>query len=640
MSVFRAPLVASFASTVLFACSGTDTQKPTGSQPIVASADYGLLYVANVDNRSVSRVNVQSGEVTPLEVGLEPTRIARAGDRLFVTLRGERAVAVLLDDGSFREVNRIAVGAEPIGVVASLAQDRVFVASSLSGRIDEIDATSLALLRSFEVGDEPRWLAIHPSGTSLYVASAFRGTLTRIDLETGATTPITVPEQMTADFRDGRTSPMSLRLTGDPAVDPSGEKLAVPAIYVDNNAVVQDGSDVSVPTGGGYDAGRFNPVVVLVPLDGAGVPSGDPIEVVRVAGFDQSGPVVGYPSAVGFAAEGATVLATIEGASSVLAFHSEPDPDPSGILDVFFGKAQADVAFPGGPNFAFRTTLTIRTDAGPRGVSLVSAERAYVYGFLDRAIATIDLSAVEKALDGNSSDEAVPLIAGGNALPTAGRIEVAPLALPADVDLGRRLFYAVGDGRMASSGSGVSCATCHFDGRDDGLVWTFTRGARMTPSLAGKVSSTAPVGWQGQQPSVAADARATSQGLMGGVFMSDSDARAIEIYIDSTRDADLPRSKDDPAAIRGRQIFERADVGCVSCHSGERFSDGLNHTVRGVEMKTRPLKNLVTTAPYSHDGSLPTIESAVLRARDGLEGDTSTLSDSELQDLVAFLETI
>src|SRR5574339_281032 len=77
-----------------------DARHQTGSQAMVASSDYDALYVANVDHGTVSRVDPEAGRYDTFEVGLEPTRIARAGNRVFVTLRGERAVAVLNENGS------------------------------------------------------------------------------------------------------------------------------------------------------------------------------------------------------------------------------------------------------------------------------------------------------------------------------------------------------------------------------------------------------------------------------------------------------------------------------------------------------------------------------------------------------------
>ena len=115
--VLRLALVAAAGS--LTACSGSlnDARYPTGSSSVVASSSYEALYVANPDQGTISRVDVATNTVTEVEVGLEPVRLARAGDLVFATLRGERAVAVLSErDGELALQQRIELGAEPYGI--------------------------------------------------------------------------------------------------------------------------------------------------------------------------------------------------------------------------------------------------------------------------------------------------------------------------------------------------------------------------------------------------------------------------------------------------------------------------------------------------------------------------------------------
>src|SRR5687767_13271640 len=156
------------------ACGGSeleDARHPTGSQSITTSSDYSALYVANTQEGSITRLPIDGSPVNiPLDG--EPTRIARAGNKVFVSLRAARQVAVLEDDGStLREIARIRVGHEPFGVVANELGTRVYVASSLSNTVQEIDAATFAVIREFQVANEPRWLALHPDG-ALYVGAA------------------------------------------------------------------------------------------------------------------------------------------------------------------------------------------------------------------------------------------------------------------------------------------------------------------------------------------------------------------------------------------------------------------------------------------------------------------------------------
>jgi cytochrome c peroxidase len=121
-----------------------------------------------------------------------------------------------------------------------------------------------------------------------------------------------------------------------------------------------------------------------------------------------------------------------------------------------------------------------------------------------------------------------------------------------------------------------------------------------------------------------------------------------------------------PAETRGFQLFT-GKGGCVLCHSGWRFTDDRFHDIglRGAQdpgrgavpggtpglraFKTPSLRELVRTAPYMHDGSLPTLSAVFAHyagrfvARPELAptmNRTLRLSPLERADLVAFLRTL
>jgi hypothetical protein len=652
-------------------CSGgalDDGRHPTGSQAIVASSSFSALYVANPDDDTVIRYSPSDGSTIRRTVGREPTRIARVKDRLFVTLRAERAVAIVNDTGTTLEVeDEIAIGAEPYGIVATEDGARVYVAASLAGQVLEIDPVRKTIRRSWTVEDEPRWLALRPDGGSLYVGSAYHGRLSRIDLtvDPGVAERLEMPEIQggfdgpPADGTNGKPSFLTVRLTGDPAVTPDGSRLVIPAIYVDNTAVVMEPSNpktlVSNPNGtsdpngsgtfqggGGYSPGRFNPVVVAANLDRDGRFEAKGQPVIRVAS-----PVPGYPSNVAISPDSKTAYVSIEGGGSVVAMTLDAPSNNGGILDALFGDHNMPPA-----SFAFRSTTSIGTSAGPRAFAVINGQQGFAYAFIDHHLDEIDLGQVDKSLHpeggGVNSGESF----GGDGPAGAQRTIVFPInakshaiadeTFPSDVARGRRLFYATDNPVMSGTGVGVSCATCHFEGRTDGLTWQFQRGGRQTPSLAGKVSLTQPVRWEGDRPTVADDAFETSQNLMGGNGLSADDANAIQAFIDHGRDVDVPLkgSTDDPV-LRGKAIFERAEVGCSGCHNGPRFTNNTVVSMFGLDqVKVRSLVGVFATPPYLHDGSAPTLDSLVARVRDGEMGNTSSLSESEMSDLVTYLQSL
>src|SRR5262249_199752 len=119
------------------------------------------------------------------------------------------------------------------------------------------------------------------------------------------------------------------------------------------------------------------------------------------------------------------------------------------------------------------------------------------------------------------------------------------------------------------------------------------------------------------------------------------------------------------AEIRGFRLFT-GKAGCVLCHAGWRFTDDRFHDIglRGKDpgrsvvpggtpglraFKPPSLRELAHTAPYMHDGSLPTLAAVVAHyaggfvARPGLAPNinrTLRLSAQEKADLVAFLLTL
>jgi mono/diheme cytochrome c family protein len=652
------PLSLILPAALLFgACGGeglSDTRHPTGSQVMTTSTDYNALYVAHPDKSSIVQVGIGGAAPVEVELGKQPARVTRAGGRVFVTLRGERKIAVLGErSGSLELETRIDTGAEPFGVVANEAGTKVYVAVSLENRIDEIDAGSLAITRSFSAANQPRWLALHPSGRSLYAASAMGGTLTWIDLETGRSHEIRLPEANRFDPFNGTESPMSVRLTGDPALSSRAEELLVPALYVDHNSPVAEGEDGKIEPGGGggYDSGRITPVVAVIPVDGDGEPQLEDIAVIAPSAFTNA-PVSGYFASVAVDPASELVIATVEGGAAAVAFPLDVPSNDEFLGGAFEFDGAARVAPGGVLPFEFRQTVALVTAAGPRGIAFSSDGRAHIYSFLDRAVEEFDLDQIKSTLlgendgSGRALDIAAPEPAigfiGGNAIAASARVEIAAEVLPDLIARGRRMFFATNDQRMAAVGAHVSCGTCHFDGRNDGLTWNFTRGGRQTPSLAGKVSLTAPVRWEGDKETVAIDAMSTSQGLMGGNGLTEADAQAIEAFIDTNPEVDVPlRGVDDESIRRGKAIFEREDVGCASCHNGGRFADNKVQPMFGLpQAKTRSLVGIAASEPYLHDGRAATLRDVVLLARDGSMGNTGALSDAEIDDLVRYLKSL
>lgn len=286
------------------------------------------------------------------------------------------------------------------------------------------------------------------------------------------------------------------------------------------------------------------------------------------------------------------------------------------------------------------------------------------------------------------------------ARPPAGPAHGDTAAATAREALGAQLFR---DTRL-SANERRACASCHdperafTDGLERGAALDGSSLMRNTPSLY-DVGWNEHFFWDGRARSLEEQARGplTAADEMAGRFdeivpklerdprMREAFARAFPGSPAITEDAILaalaayertiasPETRfDDWIAGDGealsaleQQGFDLfvGKAGCVGCHGGWRFTDGGFHDIgrpgpdpgRGAvlggvpglaQFKTPSLRELAHTAPYMHDGSLPTLAAVVDHYAGGFERRASidsnivrdlVLSNEEKEALIAFL---
>ncbi len=647
-------------TSVFTGCAGSlgDNAFATGSSTVVADASGKALYAVNVDEGTVSRYEPATGAVSVLSVGLQPSRIARNKDHIFVTLRGERAVVVLADNGStLSVVDRIDVDAEPLGIVASENGKHVFVANSLADTVSEIDAETFAVLRSWPVEGHPSWLALHPSGKALFVASSMGGRLSRVDLEQesleSAVAEVELPRVGGAG--DDPDLDLTRRITGDLSISPDGLSLAIPALFVDNQTPIgtdsaDGGFDTASASSGGYGStglgiSRLNPGVLVVPLDGSGGVDGAEAKPIFVAGtapdpIDSTNTFIArsYLTNARYSPDGATIWTTMEGSHTVITLSADPIFAAQEACSFCNSDTAGGNVFPSEGGFWQTPSVFTSVDDGPRGIAFLD-DTPYVHSFLDRSIGPLRPKEARNLLAQQGAN---------NFLDTAfyradGGAEIEAPSLSEEAERGRRSFYSATSSHMSASGSGVSCATCHLDARNDGLTWPLSNGPRQTMNLSsGIATQTAPFTWTNGVASVADEAMETSQTRMGGDSITDADVADIETFVGTLRAPDVAVLALDASAVaRGEALFNRADVGCAECHAAPLYTDNLSHDLYGLTgVNTPTLLGIAATAPYLHDGSAPTLKAVLETARAAKMGDASMLSDNELDDLEAYLRSL
>lgn len=196
-------------------------------------------------------------------------------------------------------------------------------------------------------------------------------------------------------------------------------------------------------------------------------------------------------------------------------------------------------------------------------------------------------------------------------------------------DVGHALFHA-------GTSSGLACASCHPEGGEDGVRWSFFGvGSRRTQELRGGLLGTAPFHWSGDRPEMVDIMDDVFRARMGGGSPTEAQMEAVGLWLDRVPLPDL-----EPAgalAAEGLAVFSRA--GCAECHSGAM---GTNNDFadfgRGL-FQVPPLAGVSFRGPWMHDGCARTLESTVLASCAGPEHSVE-LPASEVEALVAYLRTL
>jgi mono/diheme cytochrome c family protein len=202
-------------------------------------------------------------------------------------------------------------------------------------------------------------------------------------------------------------------------------------------------------------------------------------------------------------------------------------------------------------------------------------------------------------------------------------------------DPGRNVFHA-------QTRIGLACASCHPEGREDGLVWNFAQfGVRRTQSLAGHIQERAPYHWTGDMTTLNVLMDDVFAKRMSGGILTENQKAALGPWLNRIP-VPAPRTIDQAAAARGQAIFDSAEVGCVSCHNGGLMTNNLLFNVgTGAKFKVPSLLGIGARAPFMHDGCATTLmDRFVTCGNSTLHGNTSALTTEQLKDLVEYLESL
>ena len=626
-----------------------------GAVVLTDNGDRTLAVVADGDERAVHVVDIDTGSTlstTPLDG--EPSQLAVLSDgRVVVALRDRSKLEVLEPAGleePMASLCTVPTPTEPVALTLSPDGSAAYVVSGWAGAFSGYDTEELRPTVNIDVAAEPREVVVTADGQQAVVAHAVGGKASVIDLAERKVRTTSTTERMDHDVDQTREA--IRKALGSRSGPLNEEEIAkVGKVLAEREKAVTEQqfnrrrtSCQSFALAKSTTADRvYLPQVLVDPGDTEGLPSGygddnSTTEVPNVAVLD---PATGYVLEASLRVDRSIAfLRSDEPHEHCILPRSAAVDEKSGSLLVGCFGTDVVIAYDAmSPEPARVEKRRWRVAAGPSGITIDSAQdgdhRAIVWSQFDRTLNVIRLAGHEAELQSGSRDDAVRKIE----IPSDPERQLSVEQL-----LGRSLFHSTNDTRIAADGR--ACASCHPDGRQDGLVWATPNGPRRTKLLAGGLVGTAPFAWDGDAHRLEDHVRDTFDRLRGAGGLRSVELRALVSYMKALP-APPAVAVDNPTRVaRGKELFASKQAGCKTCHNGATHSDNKMHDVksktksdREASFNTPSLRFLAGRAPYYHDGRYATL-AELLKGTDGQMGHTQHLDDEQIKDLEAFLLTL
>ena len=617
------------ASTWLTMAFAGATGAYVGPGTLAVTEDGRTAFVACIDTEQVVWLDTASNTVMRrVDMPGKPTGLVLSPDAssLLVSCDAPKSAVVVLDAQSGETERTIPVGSRPMDPVLSADGTRLYVCNQFDHDVSVVAMDSGKEIARVPVVREPIAADVTPDGRHLIVANHLPNTRAdrTYDGEIGAVVTIVDTESLATHDVRLRRGAHGLRGV---CVSPDGHHALVTHLMANFDMVPFR-----------VETGWINVNVVSV-IDIA------KRELVSTIGMDYYDLGVGNPWDICYSADGKTVCVSISGAHQLCVISEEE------LLGDFARRTMQPMMAVWPIYLSLGESLWKRIrlpGKGPRGLA-VAGSKVFAAQYFSDSIAVFDLkskpldpsSAVEQVEVGylgshdfasssysGSSYSSGPYSMGG---PEYDLYEVATLALGPKPELtlerkGELLFH---DATICSQ-HWQSCASCHPDGRVDGLNWDLMNDDQGNPKNTKSMllSHRTP-------PSMAVGVRATAElAVRSGIehiLFSDrpeEEALAIDAYLKTlvpTPSPYLVDGKFSEAAKRGQEVFER--VSCDRCHPGPLYTDQKFHNV-GTRARydyrdkfdTPTLVEVWRTAPYLHDGRYVTIEELLVDGEHGLKG--------------------
>lgn len=597
-----------------------DASTPVATASVGSSvvADATGLWIAERNAQALVRADRDGVPQSSLPFGNRLGQLVAVGEHGVFVADGAGDRIVRVDSAQAPTVTASAAIAEPYGLSLSPDGNTLLATSVADHALVAFDATSLAEQWRVELTAEPRPVAIDATGSHAAVGFLSMGSVATIDLES--------PEHPV------RWSSLEPRVQLRVEEDEWGDGMFTFSVHPNR---------FTVPTETGRRYARSAFAMTFVP--GGQLVTAHHLAMPQLRrtpgsqsfnsyGGAQSIPPVRYRLAVH--SDPTSPIGRRRGLElgvhqpRALAYDAQSDTLYVGGFGDDMVQAIADASAPSA-HVEWGKSVSKKSSCGVDGITFDDGA-VFVHCALTRNVIR---------LDGELHPEDAGLFVGA----VHDGPELAASVRSEQVERGARLFRKGNDWRLSGDGS-LACSTCHPTGRPDGLSWRLGDSILQTPMLSGRVASTAPYKWDGQDPTLKDSIRHTI-GRIGGSpeNVPRRDIEALAAYVESL---EAPRGRADveaDAVRRGEALFAGAELQCADCHSGPQLADGGQYPLAGplAATDTPSLIGLGHTAPYYHDGSALTLADLVAdRGSVHDMADMSELDASQQRDLVAYLSSL
>jgi DNA-binding beta-propeller fold protein YncE len=598
---------------VLLRGAAAQAGDPVYLSPVAVASDgaSGAVFVAAHTAHRVIEFNPTTRQVTrSILLSDPPTGLVLAPDgaRLYVAAGFNYGTVFTIACASGTVVGAIPVGHSPTAPVLDDTRQRLYLCNRFENRVSVIDLAQARRAGSLPVKREPVAMALTPDGALLVVGhhlpegaaqTGFIGaTVTLLDaLALSVLAEVQLP--------DGSTGVRGVCVSPDGAhayVTHLVARYQVPTTQLDRGWLMTDAvSIIDLET-----RQLLNTVLLDEPYKGAANPWG-----------------------VACSADGAWLCVTHAGSQELsvinrVALHQRLDDLASGQkVSGGFSDTPADVPNDLGFLSGIRTRVPLAGN-GPRGLA-VAGTNAYLAEYFS---------------------DSLGVVSGlGRPKPTVESIPLGPVTAPSLVRQGEMIFN---DARVTYQ-CWLSCASCHPDGRVDGLNWDLANDGLGSPRSAKSMLHahlTPPAMITGIRSNAQVAVRAGFK-FIAFTQQPEEKALAVDAYLQamqSTPHPSLDRGELGEAAMRGQEVFVRAR--CADCHNGPHFTSQRKYDVgtgriAGELLDTPALLEVWRTGPYLQDGRAASLRDVLTVCNPGDQhGVTSGLSAAEIDDLVAYVSSL